>query len=68
MNYIPLVLNGMLKLYSVKIECDSFNTKMNDEELTALWLMRNVPRLKNFTYRIRLATGTKVCLLLWIGQ
>jgi hypothetical protein len=67
MDSILLVLNEMTKLYSVKIECNPFNTTMTDEELS-LWLMQNVPRLKNSTYQIRLATGTRVCLLLWIGH
>jgi hypothetical protein len=67
MDYIPLILNKMSKLYSVNIECHPFNITINDEELS-LWLMKNIPRFKNFTYRIRLATKTTVCLLLWIGD
>ncbi len=67
MDYIPLVLNEMPKLYSVQIECHSFNTTMTDNELL-LWLSKNVPRLTNFTYQIRLVTETRVCLLLWIAN
>jgi hypothetical protein len=66
MDYIPLVLNEMPKLYSVQIECHSFNTTMTDNELL-LWLSKNVPRLTNFTYQIGLVTGSRVCLLLWIA-
>ncbi|CAF3733890.1 unnamed protein product [Rotaria sp. Silwood1] len=64
---ILLILNEMPKLYSVKIECNPFNTTTHNEELS-LWLMRNVPRLKNFTYQIQLAKGTRIYLLLWIGH
>jgi hypothetical protein len=67
MNNILVVLNQMLKLYSIKIEYNSYNTTMNNEELS-LWLMQNVPRLKNFTYEIRSTTKTRVCLLLWIDH
>jgi hypothetical protein len=66
-NNILVVLNEMLKLYSIKIEYNSYNTTMNNEELS-LWFMQNVPRLKNFKYEIRSTTKTRVCLLLWIDH
>ena len=59
---ILIVLNQMEKLYSLEIECNAFDKRMITEELT-----QNVPRLKNFTHRIRTISETRVCLWLWIN-
>jgi hypothetical protein len=64
MDHIPLLLNQMLKLYSVKI---GFNPSINNEQLSS-WIIKNVPRLNNFTYRILFTMETRIWLLLWIGD
>ena len=60
---IVIVLNRMRKLWSFGIEC---NGRMNHEEVLS-WMMQNIPRLKNFTHRIRTISETRVCLWLWIS-
>ena len=63
------VLNDLVKLHSVSIECNSFSTRVKKHELPlSSWLARHVPRLKNCTCQIRTITDTRVQLLLWIGD
>ncbi|CAF3947370.1 unnamed protein product [Adineta steineri] len=67
MDEILILLNEMLKLDSMKIEYNSSEISMNNEELS-LWLMKNVPRFKNFTSHTRLISEKNKCLCLWIGH
>ena len=64
---IPWLLNGMSTLHSIRVECNPSDSIMDIEQFMS-WLTRNVPRLRNFTYQLRLAAGTRVCLVLWIGN
>ena len=41
-----------MKLHSVKIECNAFDTRMSNEEVLS-WLRQNVSKLNNFTHQIR---------------
>ena len=64
---IVYLLNEMFGLDCLKIEYNPIHTPISDIELHD-WLTHHVPRLTNFTYQTRLAAGTRVCLVLWIGH
>lgn len=64
---IVLILNRLRTLCTIGIECNKFEGRMNHEEALS-WLMQNVPKLKNFTHRIRTISETRICLYLWINS
>ena len=61
---IVFIFEQMFQLSSLKFE---YNARSNIDSIQ-LWLKRNIPRLKNFTYEVRSINEKRTCWLLWIGR